>query len=95
MKLVNKVVTQTAMRRATVIVTTPAIAPTGKAVRFASAASRVGVAPIVENRETPFFDTALSPGWYPALREAMSIAGLCPPYECQPMMRLEGLDQIG
>ena len=44
---------------------------------------------IVDNYEKPFFDIAVNLGWHPALREAMAMAGLCPPFERQPMMRLE------
>ncbi len=43
---------------------------------------------IVETCEKPFFDVAVNIGWHPALREAMAIAGLCPPFERQPMMRV-------
>lgn len=43
---------------------------------------------IVEDYEKPFFDIAVNLGWHPALREAMAMADLCPPFERQPMMRL-------
>jgi len=43
--------------------------------------------------EKPFFDIAVNLGWHLALRESMSIAGLCPPFERQPMMRLAPADR--
>ncbi len=43
---------------------------------------------IVEEYEKPFFDVAVNLGWHLALREAMAMAGRCPPFERQPMMRI-------
>ncbi len=48
---------------------------------------------IVEDYEKPFFDIAVNLGWHPALREAMAMADLCPPFERQPMMRLATEDR--
>jgi len=56
--------------------------------RLAAAGRSDEAREIVENYEKPFFDIAVNLGWHPALREAMAIAGLCPPFERQPMMRL-------
>jgi len=43
---------------------------------------------LVMEYEKPFFDIAVDLGWHLALREAMAIAGLCPPFERRPMLRL-------
>lgn len=43
---------------------------------------------IVDEYEKPFFDVAVNLGWHLALREAIAMAGHCPPFERQPMMRI-------
>ena len=43
---------------------------------------------IVTDFEKPFFDVAVDLGWHLALREAMAMAGLCPPHERRPMLRM-------
>ena len=48
---------------------------------------------IVTQYERPFFEVAVNLGWHLALREAMAMADLCPPFERQPMMRLAAEDR--
>ncbi|UCH49811.1 MAG: dihydrodipicolinate synthase family protein [Betaproteobacteria bacterium] len=48
---------------------------------------------IITQYEKPFFDIAVNLGWHLALREAMAMAGLCPPFERQPMLRLTSEDR--
>lgn len=48
---------------------------------------------IVEQYEKPFFEVAVNLGWHLALREAMAMADLCPPFERRPMMRLASAER--
>jgi dihydrodipicolinate synthase/N-acetylneuraminate lyase len=59
-----------------------------KFARLAAAGRNEDALEIIESYEKPFFDIAVNLGWHPALREAMAMADLCPPFERQPMMRL-------
>lgn len=43
---------------------------------------------IISNIEKPFFDVTVKLGWHIALKAAMSIKGLCQPYERSPMRGL-------
>lgn len=43
---------------------------------------------IINNIEKPFFDVTVKFGWHIALKAAMSIKGLCQPYERSPMRGL-------
>ncbi|HUU73023.1 MAG TPA: dihydrodipicolinate synthase family protein [Burkholderiales bacterium] len=56
--------------------------------RLVAAGSHEQAQAIVTEYEKPFFDVAVDLGWHLALREAMAMAGLCPPHERQPMMRM-------
>ncbi len=56
--------------------------------RLVAAGCRDEAQAIVEEYEKPFFDVAVNLGWHLALREAMAMAGHCPPFERQPMMRI-------
>lgn len=44
---------------------------------------------IVTEYEKPFFDVAVDLGWHLALREAMAMVGVCPPFERRPMLRID------
>lgn len=48
---------------------------------------------IINNTEKPFFDVAVKLGWHITLRSAMSIKGLCKPYERSPMKHLANTDE--
>lgn len=61
--------------------------------RLAAAGEFEKAQAIVTEFEKPFFDVAVDLGWHLALREAMAMAGLCPPHERQPMMRIGDVER--
>ncbi len=62
-------------------------------VRLLEAGQTQQAAQIIAEFEKPFFDAAVDLGWHVALREAMSMAGRCPPFERRPMMRLTAAER--
>ena len=48
---------------------------------------------IVDRKEKPFFNAAIKMGWHPALKEAMHICGLMPPWERAPLTRVSEADR--
>ena len=47
---------------------------------------------IINNIEKPFFDVTVKLGWHIALKAAMSIKGLCQPYERSPIRGLTSIE---